>query len=65
MVIAKNTTIARNKINNVLCDLDHYIQVRGRVHNLKNIDVDLVVAQGLPAKVARSKTRRRAPFLIL
>ncbi|PKG77746.1 hypothetical protein CXF80_05145 [Shewanella sp. Actino-trap-3] len=40
---SKNTTIARNKINNVLCDLDHYIQLRRRVHNLKNIDVDLLL----------------------
>jgi excinuclease ABC subunit A len=37
-----DSTITRDKAKNVPCDPDHCIQVRGtRVHNLKNIDVDL------------------------
>ena len=38
----KNSASVQKKANNVPCDPDHCIQVRGaRVHNLKNIDVDL------------------------
>jgi len=36
------STIVQKKSNSVLCDAEHCIQVRGaRVHNLKNIDIDL------------------------
>lgn len=36
------TTNDKNSEKNLLCDIDHSIQVRGaRVHNLKNVDVDL------------------------
>ena len=35
-------TIVEKKTNSVLCDAENCIQVRGaRVHNLKNIDIDL------------------------
>tara|TARA_R110002153_G_scaffold2340_3_gene11443 strand:+ start:4931 stop:7480 length:2550 start_codon:yes stop_codon:yes gene_type:complete len=38
----RSSTITQNNTKNVLCDPDHCIQVRGaRVHNLKNVDVDL------------------------
>lgn len=37
-----DSTISQNKAKNVPCDPEHCIQVRGaRVHNLKNISVDL------------------------
>ena len=41
-ITRKKPTIAEKKANNVPCDPNHCIQVRGaRVHNLKNIDLDL------------------------
>ncbi|ARD46313.1 excinuclease ABC subunit UvrA [Colwellia sp. PAMC 21821] len=41
-ITKKNSPLERNKIKAISCDPDHCIQVRGaRVHNLKNIDVDL------------------------
>ncbi|GAC27327.1 excinuclease ABC subunit UvrA [Brumicola pallidula] len=40
--VSENATSVQMKAKNVACDPDHCIQVRGaRVHNLKNIDVDL------------------------
>jgi excinuclease ABC subunit A len=40
--IKRESTISRNNANCIPCDPEHCIQVRGaRVHNLKNIDVDL------------------------
>jgi excinuclease ABC subunit A len=36
------STIIPKKVNSVPCDAEHSVQVRGaRVHNLKNIDIDL------------------------
>jgi excinuclease ABC subunit A len=41
-MVRKNSARVSKEANNIPCDPEHCIQVRGaRVHNLKNIDVDL------------------------